>query len=567
MRTPHKNRNNLSTPFESELGQVPYDVYPRPRLKRDSFLCLNGEWDLTIFEKEKRVFDSKILVPFPIESRLSGVQKQLEKGDTAVYTRSFYFDKENDRVLLHFGAVDNECKVYLNGKEVGSNTGGYLPFCFDITKALREGENTLKVVVKDALDKSYPYGKQTKKSKGMWYTSVSGIWQTVWIEQVPTDFISDIKVTPTLESVRVKVVGAVAEKTIVFDGQEHTFSGDEYTLEVKNPVCWTPENPHLYEFEIVSGADRVSSYFALRTVAVKDDKILLNDKPYFFSALLDQGYFSDGIFLPATPKGYVYDITLAKSLGFNTLRKHIKIEPELFYYYCDLYGMCVFQDAVNTGKYSFLIDTALPTVLPVARKLLKKSAKEKARKNFLSHTEKTFSHLYSYPSVVYYTLFNEGWGQFSPDKIYDKFKSLDPTRVIDTTSGWFFGKKSDVRSVHIYFKPLNLKSDSRPLVLSEFGGYSYKDDKHSYNPRVNYAYKFFGTSGEFCDGLQKLYLEEVLPQIKSQGLCACVLTQLSDVEDETNGLVTYDRQVLKVDKNTIKSINDTLKQAYLDRCK
>ncbi|MBR4033415.1 MAG: glycoside hydrolase family 2, partial [Clostridia bacterium] len=271
-------------------------------------------------------------------------------------------------------------------------------------------------------------------------------------------------------------------------------------------------------------------------------------------------YYSDGIYTPATPEGYRYDILKMKELGFNMLRKHIKVEPELFYYYCDKYGMIVFQDMVNSGKYSFLIDTALPTI--GLRKGITHRASDLRRASFKRETEKTIDALYNHPSVVYYTIFNEGWGQFDADENYRRLKALDPTRIWDATSGWFAEKESDVQSEHIYFKKLDLKNDpDRPLVLSEFGGYSCKIEGHSFNLDKTYGYSFFTDTEKFSKALKSLYLDEVIPMI-DRGLCAAVYTQVSDVEDETNGLVTYDRQVVKVKKEDMTEISGKLKEAF-----
>ncbi|MBQ2265977.1 MAG: glycoside hydrolase family 2, partial [Clostridia bacterium] len=456
--------------------------------------------------------------------------------------------------------VDQECKVFVNDNFIGENIGGYLPFSFDITAHLKDGENTLRVEVIDRLDKDLAYGKQCKKRGGMWYTETSGIWQTVWLEQVPKNYIKSIKVTPNLSGFEIKVFGGEEHKTLEIDGESFNFTGDTANIEIKNPINWSPENPHLYYFTLKSGEDEIKSYTALRTVEIKGDKILLNGKPYFFHGLLDQGYFSDGIYTPATPKALENDVLKMKKCGFNTLRKHIKIEHELFYYYCDKHGMVVFQDLVNSGKYSFLIDTALPTV--AFKKGITHLASKKRREHFIKNSLDTINLLYNHPSICYYTLFNEGWGQFSAEEMFDLMKKADSTRVWDATSGWFQTNKSDVLSEHIYFKPLKLKNDGRPLVLSEFGGYSSKIKGHSFNPHNTYGYRFFADNEEFKKALLKLYYNEVVPQIKQNGLCATILTQVSDVEDETNGLLTYDRQVLKVDPQEMCELATELKKTY-----
>ncbi|MBR5223720.1 MAG: glycoside hydrolase family 2 [Clostridia bacterium] len=555
----------LYTPFEKDLNiDMPWAEYPRPQFMRDSFINLNGRWNLEINRKNKIVKSGEIIVPFPLESRLSNFEFLKKKNDILIYTKNFNLNKTDKTVLLHFGAVDQECKVFVNDNFIGENIGGYLPFSFDITAHLKVGENTLRVEVLDRLDKDLAYGKQCKKRGGMWYTETSGIWQTVWLEQVPKNYIKSIKVAPHLSGFEIKVLGGEEHKTLEIDGESFDFTGDTANIEIKNPINWSPENPHLYYFTLKSGEDEIKSYTALRTVEIKGDKILLNGKPYFFHGLLDQGYFSDGIYTPATPKALENDVLKMKECGFNTLRKHIKIEHELFYYYCDKHGMVVFQDLVNSGKYSFLIDTALPTV--AFKKGITHHANKKRREHFIKNSLDTINLLYNHPSICYYTLFNEGWGQFSAEEMFDLMKKADSTRVWDATSGWFQTNKSDVLSEHIYFKPLKLKNDGRPLVLSEFGGYSSKIKDHSFNPYNTYGYKFFKDNNEFKKAILKLYYNEVIPQIKQNGLCATILTQVSDVEDETNGLLTYDRQILKVSPNEMCEIAKTVKTEYENYC-
>ncbi|MBQ1187259.1 MAG: MFS transporter [Clostridia bacterium] len=549
----------LNTPFEDEKAEMPWGEYPRPNLKRDSFICLNGKWNLKILRNNKVLKEGEILVPFSLESDISGFEFNKKKNDVLVYSKKFNIDTLK-KTILHFGAVDTECTVFVNGKLTGTHIGGYLPFKFDVSEYITSGENTVEVRVIDRLDTELAYGKQCQKRGGMWYTQTSGIWQTVWLEQVPDEYIKSIKITPDLNGVDITVLGGEESKTIICCGKEYSFSGESFRLDVEEPKLWSPEEPNLYEFTLVSGEDRVESYFALRTISINGNDILLNGKPYFFHGLLDQGYFSDGIYMPYSEKGFEKDILTMKELGFNMLRKHIKIEPMIFYYYCDKYGMVVFQDLVNSGKYNFLIDTALPTVL--CKKGISHKASKKRREAFIADAKATFELLYNFPSVCYYTIFNEGWGQFDAKNIYRLVKELEPTRVIDATSGWFQTGESDVLSEHIYFKPIKLKNDGRPLVLSEFGGYSYKVEGHSFNTKNTYGYRFFADKEAFNVALEKLYLEEVVPAIKNQKLCATVLTQVSDVEDETNGLFTYDRQVLKVDKNRMQAVSQKLFEAF-----
>ena len=565
----------LTTPFEAEVGEIPYSEYPRPNMKRDSYFSLNGKWELTVRKKDKEVFSDEILVPFSPESKMSGVCRQFGYSDTLVYKRSFCLPEGflKDRLLIHFGAVDRYAEVRINGCLVTCHDGGYLPFCADITKEIREGENLIEVTVTDDLDTDYPYGKQSKKRGGMWYTPVSGIWQSVWLESLPERYIEKLKITTDVTAAVIETAGGEEEKTLILhDGavkKEYAYSGDVVKIQIDDPKVWTPDEPNIYRFELICGEDRIESYFALREISVgyRNERayIFLNGKPTFFNGLLDQGYFSDGIYLPATPEGYKNDILTMKKLGFNMLRKHIKIEPQLFYYYCDIYGMVVFQDMVNSGKYNFLIDTALPTI--GMKRGITHRASKKRREIFERSAKETAELLYNHPSVCYYTIFNEGWGQYDADRIYRELKAFDKTRIWDTTSGWFKTKESDVESEHVYFKPLDLHSNGkRPLVLSEFGGYSYKIEEHSFNPYQTYGYKKIPDREAFEKAMEELYIGQVLFTI-SEGLCATVLTQVSDVEDETNGLFTYDRQVLKVDAEKFKKISETLKKAFSEQFK
>ena len=554
-----KNRTaTLYTPFAEKVGDIPWSEYPRPTLVRDSYISLCGEWEIA-----SNCYNGKILVPFPPESVLSGIGKNI--GEALVYKKVFDLPQSfnRGRVILHFGAVDAEAKVFFNGNELGFHEGGYLAFSFDVTDLLKDGENKLEVRVVDTLDGDLPYGKQRKDRGGMWYTPISGIWQSVWLESVPTEYVERLEISPSLDSVKIKVIGGVGQKKLTLDeGGAYEFSGDEIEISISDPENWTPENPKLYRFSVECGEDKISSYFALRTVETEGNRILLNGKPYFFHGLLDQGYFSDGIYTPATPEGYEYDVLQMKKLGFNMLRKHIKVEPELFYYYCDKHGMAVFQDFVNSGKYSFIIDTALPTA--GLKRGITHRASPRRREQFEKDGRTVLKQLYNHPSVVYYTIFNEGWGQYDADRLYREMKAADPSRIFDATSGWFQEKESDVDSRHVYFKPIKLNVGARPLVLSEFGGYSCKIEGHSFNLDKTYGYRYFKKSEEFEDALERLYLDEVVPSIKN-GLCAAVLTQVSDVEDETNGLVTYDRKVVKVSEEKMKAIRAAIDAARSNR--
>ena len=539
-----------------------YDsYYPRKMLARDSFFSLNGEWDF-----ECQDYKGEINVPFAPESLLSGVCRVFKNGAPLVYKKSFSLDEDfiKERVILHFGAIDGVAAIYLNNTLLGTHAGGYDAFSFDITDKLKE-ENELRLEVVDDLSSHiYPYGKQRLTRGGMWYTPISGIWQSVWLESVPSEYIKSLKIDTGSDFCKIffeGIEGGEVELHLPEGDKIYPIENGKCEIKIDSPTLWSPENPHLYYFTARSGDDKTDSYFALRTIEIKKidgiPRILLNGKEYFFNGVLDQGYFSDGIYTPASPSEYARDILAMKSLGFNTLRKHIKVEPEEFYYQCDKLGMIVFQDMVNNGKYSFFRDTALPTI--GIKNLREKKRTPRERDAFYEGMKRTVSQLYSHPCVVYYTIFNEGWGQFEADKMYALMRELDSSRIIDTTSGWFRKNESDVNSLHVYFKEVKLKGEKgeKPIILSEFGGYSYKIKEHSANLQKTYGYKKFENQGEFENALINLYENEVIPNVKN-GLCGAIYTQLSDVEDETNGFLTYDRRVLKVNSERVRATMEKL---------
>ena len=557
---------------------IPWNEYPRPRLERDSFICLNGEWDFCTCKRgDVPAFNEKILVPFVPQSVLSGIGREMPMDERLCYRRSFELEKNDasERVILHVGAADQIAEVYLNGKLLGEHRGGYDGFSFDVTDQITE-ENTLEIFVTDELENGIlPYGKQREKRGGMWYTPVSGIWQTVWLERTPSSYIGRLDVTTDSEGADLSVTlndGRGAEGRVILHLPEEDrilpLKGGRCRVCPENALLWSPENPHLYRITVESGDDRVRSYFGLRELSVRmvngKKRLCLNGRPYFFHGLLDQGYFSDGIFLPAEPSGYECDVLAAKKLGFNMLRKHIKVEPERFYYDCDRLGMVVFQDMVNNSDYSFFRDTALPTI-GLKKKNDKNSHRDpETRAAFLSGMDETVKRLSFHPSVAMWTIFNEGWGQFDHRSVYRRLKEMNDSTFVDSVSGWFTPKKageleSDVESHHVYFKPVKLPpSEEKPVILSEFGGYSLKVEGHSFNLKDNYGYSTMKTQAELEKALSELYLGQVLPAIREVGLSAAVYTQLTDVEDETNGLLTYDRRVVKVSSEIMQRIAEKL---------
>ena len=552
---------------------MPWNVYPRPQMKRDSWLSLNGYWDFAVSEKDAmpEEYTKTIRVPFCPESMLSGIEKHYPEGAYLFYRRSLTLPAgfNRGRVLLHIGAADQIADVFVNGKQLCHHENGYEAFSCDITDALEE-TNEIIVRCKDDLnDQSFPYGKQVKERGGMWYTPVSGIWQTVWVESVPEAYIQSLHIenrgySVTIDTGNPDLTGTVTVK----DLGTYPLEEGKVTITPENPNLWSPENPYLYEFALEAGEDKVESYFAIRSLEIKKvgkyPRLCLNGKPYFFHGLLDQGYWPEGLLTAPAPESYAEDILAMKKLGYNTLRKHIKVEPEEFYYQCDKLGMIVWQDMVNNGDYNYHRDTLLPTAgfQKVPDKYMHRD--QLTRTRFLMGMIKTVMQLRNHPSIVYWTIFNEGWGQFDSEYVFDEFKQYDDTRFVNATSGWFRQKKSDVEGRHMYFYPgkMNLKGNGKqPLVLSEFGGKAYGAQDHVFNPDKVYGY------GSTCENLKELdiavsslYMGEVLPCVKN-GLCASIYTQVSDVEDEINGLLTYDRQVEKLTPEIMLPIAHALQAA------
>lgn len=558
--------NNLYTCYGKNPSENPWEIYPRPQMRRDSYVNLNGQWEFRVVEENTSIYEGNIRVPFCPESLLSGVNQHFPEGSLLCYRRKFALPVGffKGRVLLHIGAADQTLKCYVNCKKMGSHEGGYEAMTFDITDALEE-ENVLELYCRDDLrDQSYPYGKQTLKRGGMWYTPVSGIWQSVWLESVPETYIQKLHVENRGYGVVVSIEPPLTGK-VVLEEREYPIVDGKTEISLESPRLWSPEDPYLYAFAVETETDRVESYFAVRCLETRKvngiPRLCLNGKPYFFHGLLDQGYWPDGIYTPADPRSYAEDILAMKKLGFNTLRKHIKVEPEEFYYQCDKLGMVVFQDMVNNGDYSFFRDTALPTV-GIQRLPDKHLHKDPVvRKRFLKGMKATVAQLKNHPCIVYWTVFNEGWGQFEADSGYEAMKALDDTRFIDATSGWFRREKSDVDSLHIYFDFwYRLKPGKKPLVLSEFGGFAYPVKGHLFNPDKAYGYKSCKTEESFRESVEELYRTRILPAIE-KGLCAAIYTQVSDVEDEINGLLTYDREVCKAEPKTMQTLAQELQAA------
>nr|WP_317284029.1 sugar-binding domain-containing protein [uncultured Sellimonas sp.] len=551
---------------ELDLDQV-LPEYPRPMMKRESYINLNGYWEYKITNKKQtklpKGYDGKILVPFSPESVLSGVKRQLLPEQELWYRRQFEIDRnKNRRILLHFGAVDQMCIVYINGKTVKIHKGGYLPFTVDITNHLCEGENELCVRVRDLSDFSYhARGKQKLKRGGMFYTAQSGIWQTVWMEEVPYYYIDSIKCTPLYDESKVEItVFSKIDQIVRIFLEEQEYKGKTnhpIRIFIKEKKSWTPEHPFLYKYEVEMGEDKIESYFAMRCVTVEKDKkgiprICLNHKKIFQKGILDQGYWPDGLYTAPSDEAMIFDIAGVKANGYNMIRKHCKIEPQRWYYHCDKMGVLVWQDVVNGGSsYHHWFVTYCATLLwllhiPVKDRfrILLSRRSEAGRIEFEKEMYRTVKTLYSHPSVIVWTLFNEGWGQFDAIRLGKILKRLDKTRLLDAASGWFDQGNGDLKSIHNYFFKQKVKPEkSRAAVLSEFGGFSMKIKNHSSTVGM-YGYRMFTNRKKLSRAYDKIWKE--VKKLEEKGLCAAVYTQLTDVEEEVNGLWTYDREILKI---------------------
>ena len=577
----------LKTRWADEaMCDLPLPEYPRPQMVRDNWTNLNGMFDFAVCDEKTEwceEYTEQIRVPFAVESCLSGICRRITAKDRLWYRKSFTADMKG-RTLLHFGAVDWECNVFVNGKEVGSHTGGYCPFTIDITSALKEGENELVVKVYDPTDEGWQNrGKQASESHGFWYTSTSGIWQTVWLENVSTDYIRGYKLTPDIDkgiiSIKTDICGKGDLYLKIYDGDalvaEKAVTADDYA-EIPGAKLWSPEEPKLYDFvlELRNGdaaEDSVKGYFAMRKFSIGEyegyNRLFLNNKPYFQKGLLDQGYWSDGGMTPPTDEAMIYDIQVMKDLGFNMLRKHIKVEPARWYYHCDKIGMLVWQDMVSGGKALNTFHAGvLPNVQGVLNPIVNLTKKDNAyatfnrdriewRQQFEDELFEMIDSLYNYPSICCWVPFNEGWGQFDAKRIGDAIKVYDPTRFVDHASGWYDQKGCDFRSMHKYILPVILpKYDGRPIVLSEYGGYSNKIPNHVWNWDKSFGYQMYKSKDALTEAYRKLHEKQIIPNIK-KGLSATVYTQVSDVEFEVNGMLSYDRELVKLHEDVVKELN------------
>ncbi len=548
----------------------PLTEYPRPAMRRDSYENLNGPWQYAITASAQRPagWDGEILVPYAPECRASGVGRTLQPGQWLHYHRYFAPPAgTGGRVLLHFGAVDYACAVQVNGHLVGGHRGGYWPFTLDITAQLNgTGRNSLWVAVQDPTGHgTQARGKQTLQPGGMFYPAQSGIWQTVWLESVPQNYIHSLRVTPLFDAHQVEItVEGAGQCTIDLEGKRFTFpAGVPAHVPVQSFRPWSPEHPTLYPFSVTLGDDTVYSYFAMRKCSVETDangvrRLFLNGKPYFHNGLLDQGYWPDGLYTAPSDDALVYDIQLAKDMGFNMLRKHIKVECDRWYYHCDRLGMLVWQDMPCGGRRydPLIVSTPLVTGwhLDDSWYPLFGRTNVTARKAFLNELRDMVTTLYNHPCIAVWVPFNEGWGQFDSQTAVQVIQSVDKTRTIDPASGWHDQGFGDVRSLHVYFQKYRFQPDKlgRATLLSEFGGYVHRVEGHAVGGK-SVGYKTCDAPLSLEYALQALYDEQIRPAI-AQGLSAAVYTQLSDVEHELNGLVTYDRSVVKLPVQTLHKI-------------
>jgi hypothetical protein len=549
--------------------------YPRPQMQRERWLNLNGTWQLAFAEKDEAVpirrdLPERILVPFPVESALSGVMKH---ADRLWYRRLFTVPKEwvAQRVLLHFGAVDWETKVWVNGKEMGSHRGGYDAFSFDITDALKkDGEQELIVGVWDPTDRgTQPRGKQVHKPGGIFYTPTTGIWQTVWLEPVSQTNINDLLIIPDIDAKQVKLgvrfsgggeIKKYRIQAVVHDGgkivaRQAGDSGTAIVLPLPEPKLWSPENPFLYDLQVdiysddkpqAQHLDSVKSYFGMRKISIGPDRdgitrILLNNEPLFQVGPLDQGFWPDGLYTAPTDEALKYDIEITKKLGFNMTRKHVKVEPARWYYWCDKLGLLVWQDMPSGDK-------SIRNTDPDLRR------SPESAKQYEVELERMIGGLINHPSIVLWVVFNEGWGQFDTARITEWTRKYDPSRLVDCASGWTDRGVGDVHDIHVYPGPGSPKPEpKRAAVLGEFGGLGLKVDGHTWE---NKTWGYRGASSR--DDLTRKYerlMQGVYKLRDKPGLSAAIYTQITDVETEANGLLTYDRAVIKVDLDRVAAAN------------
>ena len=554
--------------------------YPRPQMVRSEWRNLNGLWNYAILPlgEQPAAWDGEILVPFAAESSLSGVGRTVGAGQELWYERSFALPAgwSGKRVLLHFGAVDWRADVWVNGVSMGRHEGGYTPFEFDITAALKKGDNTLRVRVWDPTDEGYqPRGKQVARPEGIWYTPVTGIWQTVWIEAVPQQYIRQVVATPDLDRKTLRIDAALSEarpgdriEATLTDGGATVATavaaaGSAAELYVASPKLWSPSSPHLYDLEIRlvrdgKTLDRVTSYAAMRKISTAKDadgivRLCLNDEPLFQFGPLDQGWWPDGLYTAPTDEALVYDIVKTKEWGFNMIRKHIKVEPARWYWHCDRMGMIVWQDMPSGDQADGKPQWQDKNYFTGEEKHRSAASAECYRKEW----REIIDALRGFPSICVWIPFNEAWGQFDTVAVAEWTKMYDPTRLVNPASGGNHYLTGDMLDLHNYPAPsLYLYDAKRATVLGEYGGIGLVMRDHLWEPDRNWGYISFSSPEEVTDEYEKY--ADMLYEMIGRGFSAAVYTQTTDVEIEVNGLMTYDRKTMKVDQERIRRINEKI---------
>lgn len=565
--------DHIRTPWADQVDpSAPLPEYPRTLMQRTDWMNLNGLWDYAV-RKAGEPFgkaDGRILVPYCIESSLSGVGRTVAVDEYLWYHRTFSLPKswKGNRVLLHFGAVDWKADIWVNDVKAGSHTGGYTPFSIDITDALKSGENSLIVRVWDGTDTGFqPRGKQVRKPSGIWYTSVTGIWQTVWLEPVPEQHIRNLRTTPDLDAGCIRVLAegvdrGVVEVSLSAEGRRvasaRALAGSEVEIPVPGARLWTPEDPYLYDLEVSlirdgKTLDRVKSYCAMRKVGVTPGKdgilrLTLNDKPIFMYGPLDQGWWPDGLYTAPTDEALAFDVQKTKDWGFNLIRKHVKVEPARWYYHCDRLGILVWQDMPSGDLHGSWQNTRWYQGTEFVRSTDSEACYRKEWREIMDY-------LYSQPCIVAWVPFNEGWGQFKTLEITAWTKQYDPSRLVNSASGGnhFLGA-GDILDLHNYPQPdMYLYDANRVNVLGEYGGIGLPVEGHLWTPDRNWGYVKFASPKEVTDEYVK-YARQ-LKEMVARGFSAAIYTQTTDVEIEVNGLMTYDRRVDKVEIPRIREIN------------
>ncbi|MFX0075911.1 MAG: glycoside hydrolase family 2 protein [Candidatus Hermodarchaeota archaeon] len=578
-------KGNLLTRWSREVNpEQPLPEYPRPQIKRKEWLNLNGLWDYSIRPKDEEMVDSyegKILVPFPLESALSGVSDRLKSNQRLWYHRKFSIPSQwkNKKILLHFGAVDWKTIIWINHQKIGFHNGGYTPFSFDISDFVKyEGENSLVVAVWDPTDKEgQGRGKQVMDPNTIWYTAISGIWQTVWLEPVSNTYIKRIIAEPDVDNNLIRIsletqnphdieeiyIEVREEENVIFSVKEDT--NKTFSISIPSPKLWSPQHPFLYDLIVTLNKgttiiDRVESYFGMRKISLGEEQngvrpILLNNKRIFQYGTLDQGYWPDGLYTAPTDSALKYDIEITKEFGFNLIRKHVKVEPARWYYHCDKIGVLVWQDMPSGGD-SF--GTRNINDFKETRKVSEQS-------DYYDELSEMIAMLFNHPSIIMWVPFNEGWGQFRTQYVCEKVRKLDPSRLINAASGWFDFGVGDICDNHSYpnpFMPESTHIKSRAYVVGEFGGLSIEIENHTWKTKDKFGYRSYQERSKLMKKYSRLISR--LKDLIVKGLSAAIYTQITDVEGEINGLLTYDREVIKFNEKELIELNKSVFQVQKD---